>query len=132
MSENDKGLVQRFTLAGDVYQVQRRPMYSQIVINDDYGGIRILDPWSGADLLRVEFTAEYRTSGIISDWCFSSNGASVLVLNDEPRAGCLMALNREGAFRNIPVSSPSTCYGSTLFVGGRLLLAYGWQITRLL
>jgi hypothetical protein len=90
-----------FTLEGDLYQVQRRPMHPHIVVNDDYRGIRVLDPWSGTDVLRVGFTEEYRASGVISGWCFRSDGASVLVLNEAPRTACWLPLDPDGCSFNV-------------------------------
>ena len=91
MSERER-LLNEFTVPGDVYRVQRRPTFDQIVINDDYKGVRVLNPWTGADLIRAGFTAEYGESGIISEWCFRADGNSVLVLNEKPRSACLISL----------------------------------------
>ncbi len=97
-----KNLVKQFILKGDVYRVQRRPLHSHIVINDDYHGIRIIDPWSGADVLRVGFTEEYRTAGgAISGWCLRSDGDTALVLNEEPRMACWLPLKPEGGSCNV-------------------------------
>src|SRR5215510_6945531 len=97
-------LARQFTLEGDVYQIQRRPMHPHIVVNNDYRGVRILDPWSRTDVLRADFTDEYRASGVISEWCFRSDGAIVLVLNEEPRKACWVPLAPEG--RTYAVACP--------------------------
>ena len=100
MSERER-LLNEFTMTGDVYQVQRRPSFGQIVINDDYQGVRVLDPWTGADIIRTEFTVEYRESGIISEWCLRADGNRVLVLNEKPRSACLLSLDSSTS-RDVP------------------------------
>ncbi|MEH2110511.1 hypothetical protein [Nostoc sp.] len=82
----------KFVIAGDIYKVQRRPMHSHIVINNNYQGIRVVDPWNGNDLLQVDFTEGYSNSGIINEWCFRADGQAVLILNEEHRTASLLSL----------------------------------------
>ncbi len=86
-----------FTIEGEIYMLQRRPMHPHIVVNDNYQGIRILDPWLGTDVIQVIFTQGYDTYGAKSGWCFRSDGKAVLVLNEVTRNACLLSLEAEGS-----------------------------------
>ena len=35
-----------FMVEGDIYKAQRRPGYAQLLINQDYAGISVLDVWN--------------------------------------------------------------------------------------
>ncbi|HAG81209.1 MAG TPA: hypothetical protein DCL61_08560, partial [Cyanobacteria bacterium UBA12227] len=85
-----------FTIEGEIYRLQRRPMHSHIVVNDNYQGIRVLDPWIGTDVIQVGFTQGYDTYGMIDGWCFRSDGKAVLILNEDSRSACLLSLKAEG------------------------------------
>jgi hypothetical protein len=74
-----------FTIQGEIYMVQRRPMHPHIVVNDNYQGIRVLDPWMGTDAIEVGFTQGYDSYGTIDAWCFRSDGKALLILNEDSR-----------------------------------------------
>ncbi len=82
----------RFAITGDIYKVQRRPMHSHIIINNNYQGIKVIDIWNGNNLLQVDFTEGYSDSGIIDDWCFRADGQAILTLNEECRTASLLSL----------------------------------------
>jgi hypothetical protein len=42
-----------FELEADVYRMQRRPQHAQLVLNDDYADVRVVDAHTGDDVLRV-------------------------------------------------------------------------------
>ena len=86
-----------FTIEGEIYLVQRRPMHPHVVVNNKNQGIRVLDPWRGIDILQVSFTEKYDSSGMINGWCFRADGKAVLVLNEETRNACLLPLEAEGS-----------------------------------
>lgn len=86
-----------FTIEGEIYMVQRRPMHPHVVMNDKYQGIQVLDPWRGTDIFKVSFTGEYDSSGMSNGWCFRADGKAVLVLNEETRNACLLSLEAEGS-----------------------------------
>jgi hypothetical protein len=81
-----------FVIEGDVYKVQRRPMHGEIVINDDYRGIRIIDVWSGKDVRRLRFPNRDARPTIITEWCFRSDGEWSLIFSAESAMGWLMSL----------------------------------------
>jgi hypothetical protein len=85
-----------FPLDIEIYRLQRQPGQPHIVVNDGYNGILVLDPWTGTEVFRTPFTMEYNSAGIISDWCFRSDGKAVLVLHDESRTGALLSLEKPG------------------------------------
>ena len=80
-----------FEIEADVYRVQRRPNHAQLVVNDDYQGLRVLDPWTGLDVVRVQFGDGYSTGGGIDSWALRADGAMVVVFNDEEGHACLMS-----------------------------------------
>jgi hypothetical protein len=86
----------KLAIAGDVYKIQRRPMHNHIVINNGYQGLRVIDPWTGNDVLGVDFTKDYDNSGIVDEWCFRADGQVILVLNEESRAACWLSLEGGG------------------------------------
>jgi hypothetical protein len=85
-----------FPLAKDVYKVQKRPGHCQIVVNNGYQGIKVIDPWSGTEVIEVSFTANYADSRVISEWCFRADGEAILLLNEENRKACWLALDSSG------------------------------------
>ena len=76
----------------DIYMFQRRPSTGHFVINDEYAGLAILDPWHGAVVERAPFPQDFRGGGVVNGWCLRSDGLAVLVLNDSEKAACLLSL----------------------------------------
>lgn len=83
-----------FHLDGEIYRLQRQPGQPHIVVNGGYRGVVVLDPWTATEVLRTPFTKGYNSAGIISEWCFRSDGKAVLVLHDESRTGALLSLEQ--------------------------------------
>lgn len=84
-----------FDLPADVYRLQRRPNHAHVVINDDYIGLRVLDPWTGADVARVPFGAAYAGGASIANWALRADGAAAIVFDDEGGRACFAPLNGE-------------------------------------
>jgi hypothetical protein len=76
----------------DVYRVQRRPSHRQLIVNDNYQGIAILDPWRNAEPERVRFMPGFAGAEVIDGWCFRADGQAALVLNEEQRTGAWLSL----------------------------------------
>lgn len=89
-----------FNFEGATYMLQRRPMHPHIVINNKYEGISILEPWSGKQVLQVNFPSCYDPYGIIDGWCFRSDGKAVLTFNKQSSTACLLSLEINGASYN--------------------------------
>lgn len=68
-------------LPRDVYRIQRRPGTRQLVINDQYRGLLVIDPVTGETLASASFPGNSGQYGVIDYWCFSSNGNSAAVFN---------------------------------------------------
>jgi hypothetical protein len=83
-------------IEGDVYVAQRRPAHRQIVINDDYRGIKLVEPRTGRELPGAPVPDGFRSSGVIDAWCFRADGGSVLVMSNESRAAALISLEAGG------------------------------------
>ena len=65
-----------FDLEADVYRMQRRPQHAQLVLNDEYTGVRVVDAYTGGDVQRVAFPAGY--SGTIDAWCLRADGDELI------------------------------------------------------
>lgn len=91
-----------FVLPGDVYRVQRRPGHPQLVVNDGYEGIAVVDPWDGDVVARVPFSPAFHRAGSVDAWIFRADGDAVLVLNEEDAAACILSL-AGGAPRDLAV-----------------------------
>ncbi len=83
-----------FYIDGEIYRLRRQPGQPHIVVNDGYKGILVLDPWTAGEVFRTPFTKGYNRAGIISDWCFRSDGKAVFVLHGESRTGALLFLEK--------------------------------------
>ncbi len=87
----------QYAITGDVYRVQRRSCHAQVVINDNYRGVRLLDAWTGHSPLQQTFTPRYDRSGVIDAWCFEASGSTVLTINEESGTASWLALDAGGA-----------------------------------
>ncbi|HUQ07187.1 MAG TPA: hypothetical protein VM261_32070 [Kofleriaceae bacterium] len=81
-----------FDVRGDIYRMHRRPNAPHVVVNDDYRGVRVIDPRSGEDYSRVAFSPDYAASGIVNGWAFSADGDLVATFDDDAQRGCLLSL----------------------------------------
>ncbi|HUQ03303.1 MAG TPA: hypothetical protein VM261_12460 [Kofleriaceae bacterium] len=89
-----------FEINADVYRIHRRPNSPHVVVNDAYRGIRVFDPRTGQDVMRVGFSPGYATSGIVDGWAFRADGDLVATFNDESRSGSVFSLTT-GASRAV-------------------------------
>lgn len=83
-------------LAGDIYRMQRRPGTGQLVVNDDYRGLRVIDPWLASDPIYLPFPTDYDSAGIIDIWCFRADGSAALVISSENGAAAWISLQEPG------------------------------------
>lgn len=74
------------------YKLHRRPGHNQVVTNDGYQGLCVIDPRVGVEATVVPFTDNYDSSGVITEWCFKHDGSAVVVLNEESRTGSYLSL----------------------------------------
>jgi hypothetical protein len=84
-----------FEIRADVYRMHRRVGEPQIVVNDDYRGLRVIDLWSGEDVARFPFPEERQGFGVIDAWAFRADGDLAAVFEDESRSACIVSL-RDG------------------------------------
>jgi hypothetical protein len=91
------GARRRFLLMGEIYLLQRRPAHTDVILNHKSQGIRVLDPWNGTDLCRVDFTKGYDSSGPPNGWCLRDDGKAVLLLHQESQRASLLSLTAPSA-----------------------------------
>ncbi|GEM_PF-3202707 len=84
---------QQLSLPGDVYRIQRRPGTAQLILNDNYQGLRVFDPWSASNNIQAAFPDGYDSTGIVHVWCFRADGQAALVLNAESHIAAWMPLS---------------------------------------
>jgi hypothetical protein len=77
---------------GEIYRLQRRPEYSQVVVNDRYQGILAFDIWTGRQEVQIPFTPSYGSSGFIDAWCFRADGNAIIVMEEDERTACWLSL----------------------------------------
>jgi hypothetical protein len=70
-----------FEIDAEVYRMQRRPNHRQVVVNDNYQGVRLLDPRTGAEGPRLAFPFD----GVIDGWSLRADGDVMISFNDEER-----------------------------------------------
>lgn len=92
-----------FDLELEIYRVQRRPGHPQLVINDEYRGLGIVDLSTRTLAKAIPFPAAYATTGVIDSWCLRADGDAALLFQDEDAHACWVSL-RDGVSR--PVSHP--------------------------
>lgn len=93
-----------FFLDSDIYRMQRRPLHRQIVVNDDYRGIRAIDLQTGEEVVQSAFSDRYDESGIIHAWCFRADGEAVVVFNEDSRTACWLSLAPSGPVHDVDCS----------------------------
>jgi hypothetical protein len=82
-------------LSGDMYRMHRRPGYTHIVINDDYQGVKIIDPLNNLLIGQQAFPDQYSPAGIIDNWFFSADGSRMITVCEEDRRVALIDLVSE-------------------------------------
>lgn len=95
MGNDCKEPIRSFEIEGHSYFLQRRPRHLQLVTIDRPGGVRIIDPWTGATIQRVG-SPEPRPS-IIDAWCFRADGREVILMANEEGQASLLSLEPGGA-----------------------------------
>lgn len=86
----------RFDFTSDTYALQRRPGHSDLLINDDYSGLAIVDPMSGAVSRRVPFPDSFSSRRTFDSWCLRADGTQAVVFDDIERRACLISLLGNG------------------------------------
>lgn len=81
-----------FEIEADIYKVSRRPNHHEIVVNDGYSGVRLIDPWQGRTVAQVPFTEAYARAGVIAGWCLRADGDAIVVFDDDERRGCWLSV----------------------------------------
>jgi hypothetical protein len=81
-----------FDIACEVYRAQRRPAHAQLVLNDDYHGICVIDILTGKIALKIAFPDGYATTGVIDSWCLRADGDAVIAFQDEDHRACWFSL----------------------------------------
>ncbi|HWO21687.1 MAG TPA: hypothetical protein VNO30_23115 [Kofleriaceae bacterium] len=81
-----------FEIEADIYRISRRPNHQQIVVNDGYRGVRLLDPAEGCTIAKVPFTEPYARTGVIAGWCLRADGDAIVVFDDDERRGCWLSM----------------------------------------
>lgn len=81
-----------FELETDIYKISRRPNHLELVVNDRYRGVQLLDPWQGRAIAEVPFTAAYAQGGVIAGWCLRADGDAMVVFDDDEQRGCWLSL----------------------------------------
>ena len=95
-----------FSLEGDIYKMQRRPGYAQLLINQNYAGISVLDIWNQQISSTVAFPQAFASTQVIDAWCLRADGQSVILFNQEQRVAVYFSLQSgEPAYRlDIPAA----------------------------
>jgi hypothetical protein len=116
-----------FSLEGDIYKAQRRPGYAQLIINQDYSGISVLDVWNQQISSTVTFPQAFAEAQVIDAWCLRANGKSVVLFNQEQRIAVYFSLDLgESAYSlNIPTAVNDFQDLRYLWQGDTLLLSGG-------
>jgi len=109
-----------FELKADVYRMQRRPQHAQLVLNDDYAGVRVVDAQAGDDVLRVAFPADF--SGMIDAWCLRADGDELVACDGGGHAVHVSLRDgRARSLRQLPwtdvAGMPYDWRGETLWLG---------------
>lgn len=82
-----------FDVDSSSYLMHRRPRHSEVVLNDDYRGLVLLDLQSGQRSPTIPFSTRFAESGVITHWCFQADGDAVLLFDAEARAACYLTLD---------------------------------------
>lgn len=82
-----------FEHALEIYMVQRRPGFGQLLANDGYQGVLAIDPWDGQIIQRWPFPEGYRRKGQLYYWCLRADGRLAMVFNDDEQTAALLGLD---------------------------------------
>jgi hypothetical protein len=100
----------QFDLALEVHQIQRRPSFRQLLLNEDYRGLCVLDISTHKLVLNIPFPADYASDGGIDNWCLRADGDAAIVFRDDDDAACWFSL-REQTSRSVSHPPWSTTQG---------------------
>lgn len=86
--------IERHTpLRGDIYLMRRRAGHAQVILNDAYRGLRVVDPWDGSEVARVPFSEQFRQGGgAVALLYVRADGLQALAADFEGPCGALMDL----------------------------------------
>jgi hypothetical protein len=92
-----------FFLTGDIYRAQRRPGSAQLLINQAYEGIALLDVWKAKLHPTIPFPSTFTEVPIIDGWCLREDGGAVVILNEEQRLAAYIPLETDETPSLLPV-----------------------------
>lgn len=82
--------------AAEIYQMRRLPSSTNLIINNKYAGVKVIDPWqNGAEVVSVNFVGDYASRGIVGGWCISSDGKTLLLMDGEDKKVALLSLDKD-------------------------------------
>ncbi len=87
-----------FELYSDVYKIKRRPSSSQLIINNNYQGISIIDPYKGSIVENIDFGSKEEEFEIIENWCFSSEGKQIIIFHEDNNAASWLDIEGDKKF----------------------------------
>jgi hypothetical protein len=92
-----------FLLTGDIYIAQRRPGSTQLLINQDYEGIALLDVWNAKIHTTIPFPTTFTQAQVIDGWCLREDGGAVVIFNEEQRLAAYIPLETDETTSLLPV-----------------------------
>lgn len=84
-----------FSLPLSVYRMARRPGHLQLVVNNGYQGIALLDIQTGKIFSTFNFPPGYGPDGVVSAILLRSDGREAFALNQESGMGCIFDLENK-------------------------------------
>ena len=107
-----------FPLAGDIYVAQRRPGSTQLLINQDYEGIAILDVWNTQVRTTIPFPATFAEVPVIDNWCLRVDGGAVTIFNEQQQLAAYLPLEADEPAAMLPVPAAMSTFQD---------LRYSWE-----
>jgi hypothetical protein len=92
-----------FALAGDIYRAQRRPGSTQLLINQDYKGIALLDVWKAQIHTTLPFPASFAEAQVIDGWCLRADGGAAAIFNEEQQRAAYLPLETDEPASPLPI-----------------------------
>lgn len=83
---------------GNLYNLHRRPMHPEVIINDSDHGVQIIEPWLGEIKALIPFNENFTYAGIRNEWCFQADGKNMMVLSEENRMAIWLSLQEDSSF----------------------------------
>jgi hypothetical protein len=92
-----------FLLTGDIYRAQRRPGSTQLLINQAYEGIALLDVWNAKIQTTIPFPTPFTQVPVINGWCLREDGGAVVIFHEEQRLAAYLPLETDETTSLLPV-----------------------------